>query len=442
MSVVNQTLMAELAYEFNLGADILSKGNRKVEKLLSADKCSGDTVNVDIMDNGIVYDNLDISNLKGKLAVRRGMVPVRVTPVGTAAEASAEQLTLAIKNPQIMAKRVANLQDEVNKRAFFSLVSGSQAFVAEAGATREETYENYGLAMYDADAHTTASKFSGETYGIAHPQSWNRLTKSMSKDFGANNKIGNSIYKNELGPLLGHSWTKGMVNGRITGVAQGFAQFAIGTNGFDVGGVSATVGGSYDGEISQPVTLSFNGHAVQAVDALGKPTGENKTVYFRWSAAEQVWHLAQPIFFEGPRKNAHQQDYEGYLATYLASNPVQMNMTYDPNEANSNRAMNLGTLGGSFPVVPADVLTENQVYLQPLVMWKEPDFLIAVKGIQKQAGPESYTIPTEFSEKGILPLRGSMFTDPWTDITLFRADALMGFGLYQGVSVSSIYLPV
>jgi hypothetical protein len=110
--------MAELAYEFNLGADILSKGNRKVEKLLSADKCSGDTVNVDIMDNGIVYDNLDISNLKGKLAVRRGMVPVRVTPVGTAAEASAEQLTLAIKNPQIMAKRVANLQDEVNKRAF------------------------------------------------------------------------------------------------------------------------------------------------------------------------------------------------------------------------------------------------------------------------------------------------------------------------------------
>ena len=75
-------------------------------------------------------------------------------------------------------------------------------------------------------------------------------------------------------------------------------------------------------------------------------------------------------------------------------------------------------------------------------MWKEPDFLIAVKGIQKQAGPESYTIPTEFSEKGILPLRGSMFTDPWTDITLFRADALMGFGLYQGVSVSSIYLPV
>ena len=117
-------------------------------------------------------------------------------------------------------------------------------------------------------------------------------------------------------------------------------------------------------------------------------------------------------------------------------------MTYDPNRANSNRAMNLGALGGSFSVVPADVLTENQVYLQPLVMWKEPDFLIAVKGIQKQAGPESYTIPTEFSEKGILPLRGSMFTDPWTDITLFRADALMGFGLYQGVSVSSIYLPV
>ena len=117
-AVVNQTLMAEMAVEFNLGTDILSKGQRKIESTLSAAKCSGDTVNVPITDSGIVYDNLDITSLKGKLAARRAFVPVKVKPIGTAAEATSEELTLAIRDRQIMAKRIANLQDETNRRAF------------------------------------------------------------------------------------------------------------------------------------------------------------------------------------------------------------------------------------------------------------------------------------------------------------------------------------
>ena len=40
MGIVNATLMAEYAVQFNLGADILSKGSRKVESMLGADRMS------------------------------------------------------------------------------------------------------------------------------------------------------------------------------------------------------------------------------------------------------------------------------------------------------------------------------------------------------------------------------------------------------------------
>lgn len=443
MSVVNQTLMAEMAVEYALGVDILSKGQRKIEDKLGASDASGDTVNVPITDSGIVFDNLDITNLKGKLAVRRAFVPVTVRPIGTAAEASSEQLTLAIKDREVMAKRVANLQDETNRRAFEGLLSGAQVFVGDPGnnpnkAARDDAY---GLALYDADAHTSASKFSGDTMAITHSQTWNRLVQALGQTFGANGKIGNSIYKNELGPLLGHNWSKSGLTGTITGVAQGLAQFIIGADGFDLGGVSATVAGTADGELSQPTYLKCGSEYVQTVDALGKPTGVKKTVFFRWDATLQVWHLAQPVFFEGPRKNAHLAAYEGWIQTYQ-SNIADFGMTYNPKDPKLGNLAGSQLQGGGVPVTTEDVLAVGAIYAQPAIMWKKPDFLVAVKGLKPQASGESYTVPVEFSERGILPLRGHMWTDSYGDKTLFRADALMGFGLYQGISVTATYIRI
>ena len=80
MGIVNATLMAEYAVQFNLGADILSKGSRKVESMLGADRMSGDTVNVTIMDSGKVFDKLDLTSEKGKLAVQRSSVPRNQEP--------------------------------------------------------------------------------------------------------------------------------------------------------------------------------------------------------------------------------------------------------------------------------------------------------------------------------------------------------------------------
>lgn len=442
-AVVNQTLMAEMAVEFNLGTDILSKGQRKIESTLSAAKCSGDTVNVPITDSGIVYDNLDITSLKGKLAARRAFVPVKVKPIGTAAEATSEELTLAIRDRQIMAKRIANLQDETNRRAFDGLLSGATVFVADPGnsPTAAARGDAYGLALYDADACTSASKFAGETHAITHPQTWNRLCQAMGITFGANGKIGNSIYKNDLGPLLGHNWSKSGLTGVITGVAQGIGQFVIGGDGFDPAGVAGTVAGTKDGELSQPCYLKFGTEYMQTVDALGKPTGNKKTVFFRWDALNQVWHLAQPVFLEGPRKNAHLDGYEPYIAQYQ-SNIASFDMTYNPKDPELGNLAASQMQGGGLPVTTEDVLATGAIYAQPAIMWKAPDFLVAVKGLKEQASGESYTVPVEFAERGILPLRGHMWTDSYSDLTLFRADCLMGFGIYQGVSITATYIRI
>lgn len=71
-NIVNARIMAEMAMEFNIGADILGKGNRHIEKYLGAEKMSGDTVMVPITGGGEVYDHLDLSN--EDLSVQRDAV--------------------------------------------------------------------------------------------------------------------------------------------------------------------------------------------------------------------------------------------------------------------------------------------------------------------------------------------------------------------------------
>lgn len=458
--IVNAQLMARLATKFNLGADILGKGNRTVEKMLGADKMSGDTVSVLISDAGKIYKNtLDLTSRKNTLAVQRASVPVSVKPIGIAAEASVGELTLSIQQSELMGKRVANLQDEINKMAYRCLLGGSQPFVATAGLTGPARDQAYRQAAFDAEAYTTTSKFAGSTYGIAHPQTWNRVVPSLMGNYGANDRIGKGLYENELGDFLGFRWTKGMDTMRITATATGVATLTVGVDGLVSGGISSIAGvdandNPEDGEVSPfPIPLvDANGDAVQCVDALGKPTGIQKCVMFKWSSTLSAWQLATPLFFRGPRKNAHCLAYEADVAQYEAGVSdkhgfIDADYEWYPDQNwNSIRGTgaptswtltNTNILTGS-----ADVLTATKTYLAPMVMWKEPDFLIAVKGIEKMAGADSFTIPTEFSERGIMPWRGTYWTDPYASLSLFRVDALFGFGVYQGCSMASVYIPL
>ena len=427
MGIVNATLMAEYAVQFNLGADILSKGNRKVESMLGSERMSGDTVNVTIMDSGKVFDKLDLTSEKGRLAVQRSSVPVQVKPITVAAEASVKQLTLEIKNPAIMAKRVANMQDEVNKRAFGCLLGGSQPYVATAGLTGPARDAAYREAAFDAEAHTTGSKFAASTYGIVHPQTWNRMVPSLMGNYGANQKIGTDLFKNELGDFLGFRWTKGMEFTRITGdtgctvtVVGTFDKNTgkVGTGGLTItDGNGNTVTGRYDGEVFPlPVSISFTidsqaNAVVNCVDALGKTIG-----------IEKKYFLAQAPLLTGDTESAYDRPQNGNTTVVIGGVPTSVTVV--------------------LASVSTNVLANGKHYLAPAVMWKEPDFLIAVKGLEKSPTGDSFTIPTEFSEKGILPLRGTYWGDDYASVNLFRVDALFGFNMYQGISAASVYLPI
>ena len=167
-NIVNARIMAEMAMEFNIGADILGKGNRHIEKYLGAEKMSGDTVMVPITGGGEVYDHLDLSS--EDLSVQRDAVPVTVSPLCTAAAVDQETLTLSIKNPEILAKRVANLAMHANDMAYKCLVNNSLNsvvisnldIVGSAGQPSGAGY-NGRSKLYDLKAIVEGSKMGGET---------------------------------------------------------------------------------------------------------------------------------------------------------------------------------------------------------------------------------------------------------------------------------------
>ena len=165
------------------------------------------------------------------------------------------------------------------------------------------------------------------------------------------------------------------------------------------------------GALSLPFTLTLDGEAVQTTDIFGNPTG--KEASFRFIATEVTngavtnARFAGFVFFEGPRQNVYHPSYASHALTAATA---------------------------------ANVLTNGVKYLAPAVVWKKDDFLVAVKGLEKFYGMDSLTIPTQYRDKGILPLRGLAWTDPVKAATIFRVDTLLGVSAFLGVTMNSIYI--
>jgi hypothetical protein len=400
--IVNAKLMAQYAVAFNIGADILGKGNRAIDAHLGAEKKSGDTVYVPIMDSGKVYETLDLT---GKdLSVTRDEVPVNVRPLSVGAAVTQEELTLSIDNPEIMTKRVAKIANEANLKAYRTLVEGSQAFVCTTKDVQEIKDKSF-----RAEAYTVGSKMGGETYGVTHPQTWNQIVSSLSANFAANPSVGQKQYGNELGDFMGFKWCKGSESSLVVGTDTNFGNVTL-NDGSDVFTSSLTgPANPVVGQIAGPFTIGTAGqtNAVYAADALGIPTGYLKSFRAIWNGRN--WRLTTPVYFTGARINAY--------------------------SSNFNSSTGILPATASTPQ-----LTVGTNYLSPAVIWKDMDFLVAVKGLEKFAGSDSFTVPTAYKDRGILPLRGTFWTDPVKASSIFRVDVLMGTAMYQGVSNSAIYI--
>lgn len=431
-SIVNARIMAEMAVQFNIGADILGKGNRFIEKYLGAEKMSGDTVMVPVVDSGKVFETLDLSGQD--LSVQRDAVPVSVGPLSTAAMIDQETLTLSIKDPAVMGKRVAKLAMIANSKAYKCLAGNALNAVVIAAT---DITNNAGVTgrnkFYDAFALCDGSKLDGETYGVCNPLVWAKLIAMFQSNYAPNNKEGSDLYKNELGPLGGLTWTKSNQLEQFTAatitatVALSYtglysdraiqAPEAVNSVGMPTvtvaGGSSATVNNFFVtkevGALSQPFSLT----GVYSTDMFGQSTGRLAIFHFVADTVQNgtvtAAHLAGPVFFEGPRQNVYSASYNASTKQLAATNVV-------------------------------NVLTNGTTYLAPAVIWKRDDFLVAVKGLEKFYGMDSLTVPTQYRDKGILPLRGLAWTDPEKAATIFRVDVLLGMAAYTRTSMCAIYI--
>lgn len=439
--IVNARVLANMAVQFNIGADILGKGNRFIESKLGAENMSGDTVMVPIVDGGKVFDQLDLSG--EDLSVKRDAVPVTVRPLATAAALSQEDLTLSIKQPEVMGKRVANMALEASERAVRCLSANAlNAFVV---STTDITSNN-GLAgrnkLYDLLALCEASKLAGETFGVVHPLVWSKLIAMFQGNYSPNDKIGNDLYKNELGELGGLRWSKTQLLKIITGmtISESIAlDFQPTQVGYDVQApdavpttnpsFTATIAnpgnffpatGNKIGDLSQPFTMADgNGKPVNSTDIFGHDTGHAAVFHLVATAvsagAVTAAKFAAPFFFEGARTNVF---CEGYVP-YDSATP--------------------GTTA-QITLTATNLLTNGVSYLPPALVWKKDDFIVAVKGLEKYFGCDSMTIPTTYRDKNILPLRGWAWTDPEKAKTLFRVDVLMGTAAYTRTSMNALYV--
>ena len=454
-NIVTARIMSELAVQFNIGADIFGKGNRHVESQLGAEKMSGDTVMVPIYDGGTTYHNLDISN--EDLSVKRDAVPVRVSPFTTACELSQEELTLSAKEPEFLAKRVANLALDVQTQTVKCLEANS---LNATVISRTDIDNGNGTGnsfagrnkIYDLVALCDASKFEGKTNGVVHPMVYSKLLAMFQGQYAPNEKRGNGLYENELGPLAGVDWSKTQLLKTIKGVATiggdttiafsfsaAMAMYYELTQPRDINAPMAVpsvipygtvsnitaadyfpAAGNKVGDLSQPFKLKdANNEYVQSTDILGNPTGKPAIFQLRATAvtagAVTAAVLASPVFFEGARQNV-------FHSTYTP---------YDPSTASG------GTITG---LTSEALLTANATYLPPALVWKQDDFLVAAKGLSPFIGSDSLTIPTRFKDKGYLPLRGWCFTLPLKATTVFRVDVLAGMAAYTRTSMKSLYI--
>jgi hypothetical protein len=430
--IVNARILAEMAVQFNIGADILGKGNRFIEKHLGAEKMSGDTVMVPVIDSGRVFEKLDLSG--EDLSVQRDAVPVTVRAMSTAAQLDQDTITLSIKDPAVMGKRVAKLAMQANNKAYDCL-SGNSLNAVVIAAT--DITQNNGVSgrnkFYDAFALCDGSKLDGETFGVCNPLVWAKLIAMFQTNYAPNSKEGSDLYRNELGPLGGLTWTKSNQLKQFTaatitatvalaytgGFGQGDIQApeAVPSYGLPTvtvaGGSSATVDNFFVdktvGALSQPFSLA----GVYSTDIFGESTGRLAVFHFVADmvsgGAVTAAHLAGPVFFEGPRKNVTSANYNATTHSLPAAN-VQ------------------------------NILVNGTTYLAPAVIWKRDDFLVAVKGLEKFYGMDSLTIPTQYRDKGILPLRGLAWTDPEKAATIFRVDVLLGMAAYSRTSMCAIYI--
>ena len=432
MAIVNAKLLSQVATSLDIGCDVLHFGNRKLEKQLSAENMSGDTVYVTEADGGKIIDgslNTEAAG-EGDKAVARSETPITVAPIVGTYQLSQEQLDLMIKESEFADKMVARMVDKVNGKAADCIASGCRAVVVEKdSSTSAIKTDDLVAAFFDSLASIEASKIKGKIYGLGNSLTLNAMARGLAQGTAGIGiqSHGGELWQRNLANFGGLDWSKSGILGTVTQSAS--------VNGIDqVTGYSKVVDPCGSGfyvidkvtiHLSSSVTLAA-GDAVTPItvagwcmtDALGNSTGiplslEGTVDAAVTSSQSVVVKLSRPIHAAAldPLRN-------GYVPGFV----------------------NEGGEPSGLTLVAVSVLSADKTYYKPVLMWNENDFYVAVKGLSPMKASDSATIPGGFTDKGILPLRGTAWTEHATSQLNVRFDCMYGFMMKRGIAGVKVYI--
>ena len=423
MGIVNAELLARVADSIDIGCDVLHFGNRQIEKSLGAENMSGDTVYITEADGGAEFDGIDCSGSIGSCGVSRARLPLQVGVKGCIYELSQAQRDLMVKDGEFADKMMARFIDGRNAEAYGCISGACTASAVDktSGVIKSDDIVN---AFYDALAGIEASKIKGKVFGIGNGLSLNAMTKGLAQGTGIGmyNK-GNELWKRGLANFAGMDWSKSGVLGRVQDTIQPtkLTAYTVADDANFAGNVSGsafkvithvTLTGTAGGAVGDAVQ-PFLVEGWDLCDVLGNDTGLQISLEGTVSAVSGTSYtvkLANPVRFQAldPFRNVY-----GSINT---SSTASLNVDVTP------------------------VLTGGKTYLNPVLLSSDDEFYVAVKGLEAMKAKDSATVPSGFGDKGILPIRGTAWSDPKTSVTYARFDAMFGYMMKRGIASRKIYI--
>ena len=410
--IVSAKLLMQYAKALDIGCDVLKFGNRTVEKQLAAENMSGDTVYATIADGGYVQQgDLDLENAinNGEGKVKREQVPLTVKPITGYYNLTQGDVDLLIKDSEFADRVVARMCDSVNSAAEDCITKkGTKAYAINAATDIVPMF-------FDALAVIEQSKIKGSVKGMGNAIALRHLASGLSGTSIGVHASANALWSGDIKNFAGLQFSKDGAVGLVKGTSFNTVNVAsISADGLHITFSAAPVTGYADGTQTTPFTVGTGAHQVNLLDDLGNDTGVAASFTAHYVAAEdtagsgKTWVLDRPYFA-------------------MATDPRKWCTDISATAANN---------------AVTGVLTANADYYKPVLLWNENDFLVGVKGLQPLKGQDSATVPTGFSEKGILPIRGTAWGNPVKSCHNVRFDAMFGFNMYKGITGASMYIKV
>lgn len=404
----------------DIGCDVMKFGIRKVDDSLAAEDMNGDTVHVTVEEGGAVIENgtLDVNTeiSQGKGGVKRASVEVQVEPMVILYNLTSADQTLLIKDTDFADKLSAKAIDRINTKAATCIANKGCRAIAINNDSDINKLFFIGLGIGGN------SKIAGQTFGLGDEMALDALAGGLaSTTLGAHaNAAG--LYSANVKNFAGINWSKGGPVGTVTGTS-----------------FQSTLYVSAIGDISKVADANGILHDTQTITFNKKPinvtlSGGEKLTPFKIAGVK----ILNAIYVDTGVEATFTAHYDPSLDAAGTGLVWVLDRLYYSSQVDPRRWCTPidGTTASNNVVT--GILTAGTTYYNPVLMWKQSDFLIAAKGIVPMKS-DSATLPTRYA-KTSLPWRGTAWSEEGASVDWTRFDTLFGTQMYRGISGAALYI--